>query len=162
MFTSPTSTSGYVMAYSRLGDEGLLEAKQKPDAFFSTAEFANGYDKALLAVLNGQADACAVSDYTMEGPKAGAYLTTEDREGLRVLSQTPGVPTHLIGARADLPQDLRDAIKAALLEVSRDNADMLADVYGAARFVESTAERHLVGAVKALTNTGLAAQALVK
>ena len=54
MFTSPTSTSGYVMAYSRLVDEGLLQPKENPNKYFGEVRFAGGYDRALLAVLNDQ------------------------------------------------------------------------------------------------------------
>ena len=162
MFTSPTSTSGYVMAYSRLVDEGLLAARQDPEAFFGDFKFANGYDRALLAVLNGQADACAVSEYAIEGPQADAYLSAEQRRGLRVLAETPGVPTHVVAARADLPVAVRAQVKRALLDISRARPDLLADVYGAARFVEAEPDVHLAAAVRALSNTGLAAKVLVK
>lgn len=161
MFTSPTSTSGYVMAYSRLVDEGLLQKQQDPVAFFGAVNFAGGYDRALLAVANGQADACAVSDYTFRGAKADVYSTPEMREQLRILTETPGVPTHVIGIRSDLPQSLKHNIRDALLKIAKERPELLADVYGAARFVEVKEEEHVRGSVKALENTGLGAKGLV-
>jgi len=162
MFTSPTSTSGYVMAYSRLVDEGLLTPRQNPAEFFGSVNFAGGYDRALLSVLNGQADACAVSDYTMEGAKADIYLTPTQRSKLRVLTRTPGVPTHLIAIRSDLPVDIQLKMKKALLKISHEQPHLLADVYGAATFVEVDEKVHIASAVKALTNTGLQEKKLVK
>ena len=162
MFTSPTSTSGYVMAYSRLVDEKLLRPAQNPAEFFGAVNFAGGYDRALLSVLNGQADVCAVSDYTIEGPKADIYLTPKQRENLRVLTRTPGVPTHLIAIRSDLPVDLIITLKNALLQLSEEHPELLADVYGAAHFTEVEETVHIATAVKALKNTGLAERNLVK
>jgi len=162
MFTSPTSTSGYVMAYSRLVDEKILAPQQSPKDFFSEVRFAGGYDRALLSVLNGQADACAVSDYTMVGKKADIYLSEEQRDQLRILTRTPGVPTHLIAIRDDLPAQLQSKLKSALLKISQERPELLADVYGAAKFVEVNEDIHLKGAVNALANTGLDKKKLVK
>lgn len=155
VFTSPTSTSGYVMAFYRLIQDGLLKPAQDPKEFFSTVTFGGGYDKALLAVANGQADACAVSDYTMEGPKVDLYLKNkEDRDKLRILAKTPGVPTHGVCVRTDLPQDLQDKLQAALLKLSEQHSELLADVYGASKFTK-VGDDHVEVAAKAIKDTGL-------
>lgn len=162
MFTSTTSTSGYVMAYSRLVNDGLLEAGEDPENFFESIAYAGGYDRALLSVVNGQADVCAVSYYTMEGPKADLYLNEEDRSKLRVLTRTPGVPTHLLCVRASLPEETKTKIRETLLNITESDPELLADVYGAAKFVEATEEDHLESARQAMINTGLAPAELVK
>lgn len=161
MWTSPTSTSGYVMGFSRLVDEGLLEARQDTGEFFSTVNFAGGYDRALMAVNNNQADVCAVSYYTMEGDRADVYSTPELRENLRILTRTSGVPTHLVCMRSDLPQGVKDRIREALLAMSEEHPELLADVYGAAEFAIVDESEHVEGAYRALTNTGLALRGLV-
>ena len=43
VFTSPTSTSGYVFAYKRLVDEGLLKPKQEPKSVFKSVSFGGSY-----------------------------------------------------------------------------------------------------------------------
>ena len=53
IFTSPTSTSGYLMAYSRLVSDGYLKKGEAPAKFFSQVSYAGGYDRALIGVLNG-------------------------------------------------------------------------------------------------------------
>lgn len=162
IFTSPTSTSGYVMAYSRLVNEGLLEKREDPKNYFGKVSYGGGYDKALLAVLNGQADVAAVSDYTMEGPKADVYLKPEQRQKLRILTRTPGVPTHSIVIRSSLPEDLQEKIKNALLKLSNEKPELFADVYGASKLVEVQGDEHVAKAVEALENTGLGLGNLVK
>ncbi len=162
VFTSPTSTSGYVMAFSRLVDDGLLKAKQDPKEFFSNVTFGGGYDKALLAVINEQADAAAVSDYTMEGPNADKYLKADQRAKLRVLTRTSGVPTHGIALRSDLPAELKGKIEASLLKLSKEHPELLADVYGASTLTKVDGDKHVVGATKALENTGLGLKKLVE
>jgi phosphonate transport system substrate-binding protein len=162
MWTSPTSTSGFVMAYSRLVDEGLLQPRQPPGEFFEAVNYAGGYDRALLAVFNQQADVCAVSYYTIEGERADVYSTPAMREQLRVLARTSGVPTHLVCIRADLPDPWKQRIQQALLDMSQERPELLADVYGAATFAVVEEEEHVHGAFRALQNTGLGLRGLVE
>lgn len=162
MWTSPTSASGYVFPYSRMVRDGLLQKEQNPADFFGQVSYAGSYDRALSAVLRGQADVCAVSYYTMEGDRTAMYISDEDREKLRVLDRTPGVPTHLLCARTDLPQALRTQLREALLAISEERPELLADVYGAASFKKVPEEEHIKTAVEALENTGLAAGRLVR
>lgn len=161
VFTSPTSTSGYIMAFYRLITEGLLKPKQDPKEFFSTVTFGGGYDRALLAVANGQADACAVSDYTMEGPKADVYLKADQREKLRILTRTGGVPTHGICVRTDLPKDVQDKLAAGLLKLSDEQPKLLSDVYGASKLVKVD-DSHTAKAADAIEKTGLSVEKMVE
>ncbi len=162
MWTSATSASGYVFPYSRLVREEFLQRGEDPARFFSRVNYAGGYDRALDAVVRGQADVCAVSYYTMEGDRADLYISGENREKLRVLERTPGVPTHLLSVRSDLPEDLRERLKRVLLRLSEEQPDLFADVYGAASFKAVEEDEHVRMAVEALENTGLAAGRLVR
>jgi phosphonate transport system substrate-binding protein len=146
-FTSSTSTSGYIMAYSRLVREGLLRPRQDPQQAFRQVTYGGGYTQALEQVAAGRADVCAVSDYTMEGPNADVYLSAEQRARLRVLGRTRGVPTHLICARGGLSDELKDRVKQALLKLSQEHPELLADVYGASSFVEVDEDEHVKAAV---------------
>lgn len=162
VFTSPTSTSGYIMAYARLVQENLLKPKQEPKEVFRSVDFGGGYTQALEQVIAGRADVAAVSDYTLEGPNANVYLKPEQREKLRILARTPGVPTHLICARGGLSDDLKAKVKAALLKLSKDQPELLADVYGASSFVEVDEDRHVAKAVQAIEYIGLPIEGLAK
>jgi phosphonate transport system substrate-binding protein len=161
-FTSPTSTSGYIMAYWRLVNEGLLQPRQDPKEVFQSVDFGGGYTQALEQILAGRADLAAVSDYVMEGPKVDVYLTADQRAKLRILDRTPGVPTHLICARGGLSDELKAKVKAALLSLSAEHSELLSDVYGASAFVEVDENQHVAKAVEAIEAIGLPVEGLAK
>lgn len=160
-FTSPTSASGYVFPYGFLVEQGLIEKAARPETFFSRAQFAGSYDRALMAVVQGQADVAAASGYTMEGPTADKYLPAAERAKLRILARVPGVPTHLIAVRSDLPADFKAKIRETLLTLAKEQPDRLKDVYGAASFVVPTGD-HIANSRAALERTGLSRDAVVE
>lgn len=161
-FTSPTSASGYVFPYAHLVNEGLLNRAADPTDFFGQTNFAGGYDQALLAVLRGQADAAAVSFYTMEGPTADNYLSAADRAQLRILHRVPGVPTHLIAARTDISEDMRRRVTEALMQIANEEPELLGAVYGTAQFQAVDGDSHVDNTRLALQQTGLAPDAVVE
>jgi len=162
VFTSTTSASGYVMAYRRFVNEGLLKPKQDPKEVFASATFGGSYTQALQQVLDGRGDVCAVSYYTVEGPRADVYLSKEQRDQLRVLARTPGVPTHLICVRGGLSDGLKQRIKTALLKLSDDQPELLADVYGAKQLTQVDEDEHVAAAVEALKYLGVPVEDLAK
>ena len=162
VFTSPTSTSGYIMPYARFVSEGMLQAKQDPKTIFKSVAFGGGYTQALEQLLAGKADAAAVSDYVLEGPKADVYLKTEQRQELRILARTSGVPTHLICARGGLDDGLKAKVKAAMHKLAREKPELLADVYGASSFAEVDENVHVKKAIQAVESSGLPIEGLAK
>jgi phosphonate transport system substrate-binding protein len=162
VFTSATSTSGYIMAYYRFVREGMLKAGEDPRRIFRSTAFGGGYTQALEQVIANRGDVAAVSDYTMEGPRADVYLKPEQRSQLRILARTPGVPTHLICARDGLSDGLKARVKSALLELAREKPELLADVYGASAFVEVDEQKHVQHAIDAIEFIGLPIEGLAK
>jgi phosphonate transport system substrate-binding protein len=162
VFTSPTSTSGYVFPYRRLIAEGVLARKQDPRDAFKSVAFGGSYTQALREVLEGRADVATVSDYTLEGPRADVYLPAAERAQLRVLARTSGVPTHLIAVRKGLTPARKAAIRAALERVAAAEPSLLADVYGASKFVAVNERRHVAAAVQAIDSTGIPIEGLAK
>jgi phosphonate transport system substrate-binding protein len=161
-FTSTTSTSGYVMPYWRLVNEGLLRPRQDVKEVFRTVSFGGSYTQALQQVLAGRADVCAVSYYTVEGSDAGTYLSEQDRAKLRILARTPNVPTHLVCARGGLDEETRSKMRDALLKIARDHPDLLASVYGARSLVTVDEEKHIAPAAEALEYLGVAIESLAR
>jgi len=161
-FTSPTSTSGYIMPYYRFVKEGLLQPKQDVREAFKGVAFGGGYTQALEQVLAGRADVACVSDYVLEGPKVDTYLKPEQRDQLRILDRTPGVPTHLIAARDGLSDAFKAKVKAALLKIGQEQPELLADVYGATKFVEVDETTHVKAAIEAIEYIGLPIENLAK
>lgn len=162
-FTSQTSTSGYLMPFSRFVNDQLISKPQDLNQYFAEILYAGGYDKALQAVIRGQTDAAAFSDYVIEGKKADLYGTNEDRSKVRVLARTSGVPTHLIAVKSDLPTELKAKIQKALMKIAKEDKELLSSVYGAAELVIPTQpEAHIARTQKALQDTNLSVKEFVK
>lgn len=160
-FSSQTSTSGYLFPFSRLVKEKEVKKPSELSSYFSQINYAGGYDKALLAVANGQVDAAAFSDYALEGPKADLYGTPEIRNKVKVLARTPGVPTHLITVSKKLSKELKQKIQTALFDLAAEKPELFSSVYGAAALAKPNAN-HIKNTQIALKNTGLEVQSFVK
>ncbi|MCC5807250.1 MAG: phosphate/phosphite/phosphonate ABC transporter substrate-binding protein [Opitutales bacterium] len=140
-FSSRTSTSGMQVPVWDLVKRGLLRPDQSPEAFFGEGNvfYGTGYVSAARRVLDGQAEAAAVSYYVLDKDK---HLSEDERERLRkVVSQGP-VPTHVLVVRATLPEEdkalLRDAFKAM-----NDGAEELRDTLFTGPLVEVDPVEHL-------------------
>ncbi len=160
-FSSQTSTSGFLFPVSHLVEQNQIKKHEDLNQYFSQVIYAGGYDKALLAVANGQSDVAAFSDYAFEGPKADLYGTAEIRSKVRILARISGVPTHLIASSKKLSPDLIKKIQTALLELAKDKPELLSSVYGAAELIKPNA-KHVDKTRVALKKTGLEVQAFVK
>lgn len=154
VFTSPTSTSGYVMAVHRLVQEGALAAGENPASIFKSVAYGGGYTQALEEVVAGRADVAAVSFYAVEGPSSEKYLSREKLDKLKVIARSPGVPTHVIALRAGLSDEQARKFKAAILRLTREAPELLSDVYGASRFVEVDEDLHVAKSAQALASIG--------
>lgn len=149
-FTSPSSTSGYLFPLAKVIEEGHMKTGQDPKEFFGEVLFAGGYQAALKSLVEGKVEAAAASDYAFE-----RYLTEDERAKVRVLIKQGPAPTHGIAVRKDLPQNVKDSIKAALLSLNEDeNKELLKSVYGASKLVEREHTEHVQALDKALKLVG--------
>ncbi|WP_194744928.1 phosphate/phosphite/phosphonate ABC transporter substrate-binding protein [Thermaurantiacus tibetensis] len=162
VFTSNTSTSGFVFPYDRMIAEGMLKPKQPPEEAFRSVAYAGGYTQALEQLLAGRGDVCAVSDYTVEGPKRTVYLPEAKQAELRILARTPGVPTHCVAVSSALTPAEAKAVQAALLDLTKTSPALLSDVYGASGLAIVDENRHVAATVRAIERTGLPIAGLVK
>lgn len=138
-FTSPSSTSGYLFPVAEVIDQGLLEEGGAPESFFGNIVFAGGYQQALMSLVNGRVEAAAASDYALQ-----QYLSDEEREKIKVISEQGPVPTHGLAIRGDLPESVKDAVRDALLKLNDDEyTDLLRSVYGAERLVVQEHDEHV-------------------
>jgi phosphonate transport system substrate-binding protein len=162
VFTSHTSTSGYVFPFAFFREQGLIAKGQKPEDKFAQVRYAGGYSQALQQVLAGNADVAAVSGYTLEGTKSSVYISPEDRSKLRVVARISGVPTHIIATRSGLNVRDRSAIADALIRISKEKPELLEQVYGTARFMKADQDEHLNATRRAIASTELPIHGLVK
>ena len=116
-FASRTSTSGFVIPLWDLRRRNLVSEKADPEEFFGKGNvfFGTGYVSAVERVLNGEAEAAAVSYYVLD---EGKHLSEEQRNRLKKVAEQGDVPTHIIAVRKTLTGADRDKLKQALLSMN--------------------------------------------
>lgn len=147
-FSSRTSTSGFIIPVWDLGQRGLLERGGRLEDYFGRGNvfFGTGYVSAVRQVLNGQAEAAAVSDYVYLGDR---HLTEEERGRLRVIGRQGPVPTHVIAVRRTLPEERKEQIRRVFLEMNEANPD-LRDRLFTSELVEADGREHVENIESAL------------
>jgi phosphonate transport system substrate-binding protein len=140
-FSGKTSTSGYVIPLWDLRQKNLISDSGNAEEFFGEGNvwFGSGYVSAVERVLNGDAEAAAVSYYVLDKDK---HLTAEQREKLRRLAEQGPVPTHVIAIRSQISDGDRTVLRDALLAMDKENPALRDRVF-TSRLVEVDAGSHL-------------------
>ena len=112
-FVDKGSTSGYLYPVQVLIDDKLIASDADLPRFFSEVKFLKSHDAVLRAVLEGSVDAGAVYD----GEVAQAGRLGVDPGNLRILARTAPIPHEAVVAAPGVDASLRDAFRAALLEL---------------------------------------------
>jgi phosphonate transport system substrate-binding protein len=152
-FASRTSTSGYVVPHADLVRKGLLPAAADPERFFGKGNvwYGTGYVSAVERVLNGEAEAAAVSDYVLD---EGKHLSAEQRSRLLKVAEQGPVPTHVLAVRRGLPGADRQRLLAALEAMNRSENQALRDRLFTSKLVRVDEAAHLAGLDEALRFAG--------
>jgi len=132
-YVDRATTAGYVFPLAWLRQHGIAT----PDRFFGEHWFTGSHDAAISAVLEGKADVGAAKHSVFD--RVRRENPRIDRE-LVVLASSPSVPSNGLCVRADLAEDLREALRRALLDLHSDpdGAVVLREL-GALRFIETSA-----------------------
>jgi phosphonate transport system substrate-binding protein len=139
-FASRTSGSGFIIPTGELVSKGFVSSPDRYGDFFRQVFYGDGYTSALQAVLRGQADVAAVSEYALATP----YLKPEEASQLRVLHSIPGVPAHGVSIDDDVPPFMRNQIINALLKLNQSgNNQLLRDLSNATQLVRINHSSHL-------------------
>lgn len=151
-FSGKTSTSGYLIPLWDMKQKGLLE-KPDAEAFFGKGNvwFGTGYVSAIERVLNGEAEAAAVSYYVLDKDK---HLTAEQRAKLKKVTEQGPVPTHVIAVRSSISAGDREAIRKAIEAMNEPSNTTLRDNVFTSKLVPVDAEKHLGPLREALKFTG--------
>ena len=151
-FSGKTSTSGFLIPLWDMKQKGLIEAAD-PESFFGKGNvwFGTGYVSAIERVLNGEAEAAAVSYYVLDKDK---HLTAEQRAKLKKVAEQGPVPTHVIAVRSSIPANDREALRKALNTMNEPANTTLRDNVFTSKLVPVDAEKHLGPLRDALKFTG--------
>lgn len=148
-FASKTSTSGFIIPLWDLRRKNLVSDKNDPEEFFGKGNvfFGTGYVSAVERVLNGEAEAAAVSYYVLDEDK---HLSAEQRAKLKKVAEQGDVPTHIIAVRKSLSADERANLKKAILTLNEGDNGKLRDKLFTSKLVEAEQEKHLAPLKEAL------------
>lgn len=148
-FASKTSTSGFVIPLWDLRRKNLISDKNDPEEFFGKGNvfYGTGYVSAVERVLNGEAEAAAVSYYVLDEDK---HLTEEQRAKLKKVTEQGDVPTHIIAVRKSISADEKAALKKAILALNEAGNEKLRDQLFTSKLVEADQEKHLAPLREAL------------
>lgn len=151
-FASRTSTSGFLIPTYDLVKQKLLAKKANPEEFFGKGNvtYGSGYVSAIERVLQGQADAAAVSDYVMNKDK---HLTPAQKAQLKILAKQGPVPTHILAVRKSLSSTDKKSLEKAFLKMNEQN-QILEKIFNA-KLIRTTSKKHLAGLKEALDFTGI-------
>ncbi len=151
-FTSPTSGSGFIFPVAELVKQDLVPNRDRLDGFFGQVSYGGDYGKALQAVIRGQADVAAVSEYALSAP----YITAAEASNLRVLYSISGVPAHGVSIDDDVPMRTRNKLIVAMLKFNEPkNNPLLRSLYNSTKFVEVGHDSHLKPVKEALKLAGI-------
>jgi len=109
-FTDPASTSGHIFGRYSLVQEGY-----DPDDYFKQVIYSGSHDACLLSVKNKQVDVAAISSRKLPGfIKSGLIEEGE----IKIIYESVEIPADPITYRTDLPQEVKDSIKSAFLNIT--------------------------------------------
>ncbi|XZO00804.1 MAG: phosphate/phosphite/phosphonate ABC transporter substrate-binding protein [Microcoleus sp.] len=151
-FTSRTSGSGFIFPVGELVGQGLVSGPDRLESFFGNVTYGDGYGSALQAVLKGQAEVAAVSEYALLPP----WITAAEGKQLRVLQQVPGVPAHGIVIDDRIPAPMREKLINAFLTMNEPtNNSLFRSLYNSQKLVKVDRNTHLATLSQALKRAQL-------
>lgn len=117
----PLSTSGWIIPSLTLRAEGI-----DPEADLAEIVDAGGHDAVVTAVYDGQCDAGA----TFVDARSNVQDELDDvMEQVVVIEESPAIPNDTISVIPGMPDDVRQNLLDAFLQISEENPEMLTAVY---------------------------------
>jgi phosphonate transport system substrate-binding protein len=122
MFTERLSTSGFLIPYYELSQQGYV-----PDRFFGRLGFSGGHHQAVAAVLEGHADAgvtwtSGIGDHASGYSRGNLRRMVErgvlDMSDVRILWTSELIPAGPQVVRKDLPPEAKEIYRDVLLDLA--------------------------------------------
>jgi phosphonate transport system substrate-binding protein len=140
-YSSRTSTSGFLIPTWDLYQQGLIDLESGPQGFFGEENvfYGVGYVSAAERVLDGSAEAAAVSYYVLDEDK---HLSPEQRAQLKVVDTQGPVPSHVIVVRSALSEADRELLLQSFLRMNTEATELRDRIFGSP-LAPASAEEHL-------------------
>ena len=127
-FSSPTSTSGFLIPVWDLYQKGLITTNNGPESFFGRDNvfYGVGYVSAIRKVLDRQVEAAAVSYYVLDEDR---HLTRAERAKLKRVAIQGPVPTHTLLIRGNLNENEYERLQEAFLSLNENDPELRDKVF---------------------------------
>ncbi len=109
-FSDPASTSGHLVPRGYFDERGIV-----PEKAFKQVVFAMNHTTNILTAVSGKVDISAVASTTFSQMLRTGMISKED---VRIIWESPWMPSGPIAIRGNLPEDFKNAVRAAYLEMS--------------------------------------------
>jgi len=128
-FSSRTSTSGFLIPTWDLYTQELIDLENGPAGFFGEDNvfYGVGYVSAAERVLDGSAEAAAVSYYVLDKDK---HLSAEQRARLKVIDTQGPVPSHVVVIRNAISDADRATILESFLKMNTEATELRDRIFG--------------------------------
>lgn len=128
-FASRTSTSGFLIPAWDIVKKKLISENGSLIDYFGEGNifYGTGYVSAVEQVLEGKAEAAAVSYYVFEKDK---HLTKEQRSKLKIIQRQGPVASHTFCVRSSLPENDREILKNTLLKIAKEEPVLSQSLFG--------------------------------
>jgi phosphonate transport system substrate-binding protein len=131
-FVDRATTAGYIFPVAYFKEHGVKNI----DAYFKEYYFTGSHDAAIYAVLDKEAEVGCAKNTIFE------MLSRDDpriKEDLVILAKSPDVPSNGLGLRKNIPNEIKQKLKRALLEMDDDpGGKEVLNKFGVIRFIETT------------------------
>ncbi|GAB3804860.1 phosphate/phosphite/phosphonate ABC transporter substrate-binding protein [Virgibacillus kimchii] len=107
LFVDPASTSGHIFPRSAIIDE-IGITNEEVDSFFGNVSFSGSHDASILSVVNEDVDGAAIATDVMDAMLAQGQV---DENDFKIISASDDIPRGPDAYRAELPEDLKEAIR---------------------------------------------------
>lgn len=107
LFVDPASTSGHIFPRSAVINE-IGVTNEEVDSFFGNVSFSGSHDASILSVVNGDVDGAAIATDVMDAMLDQGQVNEED---FKIISASDDIPRGPDAYRAELPEDLKEAIR---------------------------------------------------
>jgi phosphonate transport system substrate-binding protein len=135
-FGSQSSTSGHLMPRSNLLNAGI-----DPDKDFRRVAYSGAHDATIASVVSGKVDAAAL-DITVW--RKFVAENKVDTKAVDVFFTTPPFFNYNWSVHADMPADLREKVKKALLDLDANTPEgkEILQLNRATRYIPTSAENY--------------------
>ncbi|MBT2582229.1 phosphate/phosphite/phosphonate ABC transporter substrate-binding protein [Planococcus sp. ISL-109] len=120
-YADPASASGHLFPKAMIINKKGLDMDTVDD-YFGGVTFSGSHEASLLSVLNGDVDIAGVCSTCIARSLDG--IDHPNEEQLKVVTESALIPNGPTTIQRDLPQDLKDAFKQAILTMKDDELGM--------------------------------------